>query len=202
MWITPEAEKHIAYCARVSSANQDNAEYSKLIAYLIRHKHWSPFEMASMCVEITTSKAVAAQIIRHRSFSFQEFSARYAEVQSFEQIETRLQDSKNRQNSIPAEDPALSTWFENAQLLLQGSAEALYNEALTRGVAKECARYLLPQSATAKLYMAGTMRSFMHYVDVRTGPETQKEHRQIAEQIKNIMCAHMPIVAEALQWLK
>ncbi len=142
--VTPDSEKLIAYCARVSSANQDNPNIDKLIKYLIDQKHWSPFEMASMCVEIVTSRAIAQQILRHRSFHFQEFSQRYAEVTNFELYDPRRQDTKDRQNSIddlPAKD---EDWFANALIGVNTTAKVLYEEALRRGIAKECARFLLP----------------------------------------------------------
>lgn len=200
VWITPDAEKTIAYCARVSSSNQDNPEYAKLIKYLIKHKHWSPMEMASMCVEIKTSKAIAAQILRHRSFSFQEFSARYSEVQEFEKYEARRQDLKNKQNSIDDMSKADKEWFEYAQEEVTKNAMWHYKEALSRNIAKEQARFLLPQSATSKLYMSGSIRSWVHYCDVRTDKSTQLEHREIAEQVKSLLIEHVPNVAKAMEW--
>lgn len=199
--ITPDCEKHIAYCARVSSPNQDNPEYSKLLKYLIKHKHWSPFEMGSACVEITTTRAVSPQILRHRSFSFQEFSQRYAEAQSFINCPARSQDLKNRQNSNDDLSDETKKWFDEAQNIVSGISTELYKTAISKGIAKECARFLLPLNTETKLYMHGTIRSFLHYVEVRTDSSTQKEHRDIAEAIKEILKAELPIVAEAMEWL-
>lgn len=198
--ITPDAEKHIAYCARVSSPNQENPEFAKLIKYLIKHKHWSPLEMASMCVEITTSRAIAPQILRHRSFSFQEFSQRYSAAQQFEIYDARRQDVKNKQNSIDDLSDEVQSWFHEAQSKVIITANELYSEALNKGIAKECARALLPLNTTTKLYMHGTVRSFVHYVQVRTDASTQLEHREIAEEIKKIMVEELPTVAAALEW--
>ena len=198
--ITPDAEKHIAYCARVSSPNQENPEFSKLIKYLIKHKHWSPLEMASMCVEITTSRAISPQILRHRSFSFQEFSQRYSAAQQFEIYDARRQDEKNKQNSIDDLSNEVQEWFHEAQSKVIVTASELYSEALNRGIAKECARSLLPLNTTTKLYMHGTVRSFVHYVQVRADVSTQLEHREIAEEIKKIMIQELPTIASALEW--
>ena len=198
--ITPDAEKHIAYCARVSSPNQENPEFSKLIKYLIKHKHWSPLEMASMCVEITTSRAISPQILRHRSFSFQEFSQRYSAAQQFEIYDARRQDEKNKQNSIDDLSDEVQEWFHEAQSKVIVTASELYSEALNRGIAKECARSLLPLNTTTKLYMHGTVRSFVHYVQVRADVSTQLEHREIAEEIKKIMIQELPTIASALEW--
>lgn len=196
-WITPEAEKQIMYCARVSSNNQDS-ENTKLLNYCIKHGHWSIFEMANMCVEINTSRAISAQILRHRSFSFQEFSQRYAAVQDFETYEARRQDEKNRQNSIDDLSDENMIWFRVAQQNVHNSAEQLYKEALKRGIAKEQARFLLPMSSSSKLYMNGTVRSWIHYLNLRCANGTQKEHVEIANQIKGIFKQELPIVAEAL----
>ena len=197
--VTPDAEKHIAYCARVSSPNQDNPDYAKLIKYLITHKHWSPLEMASMCLEIKTSRAISAQILRHRSFSFQEFSQRYSEATEFETYEARRQDVKNRQNSIDDLPSSIKQWFENEQHRLQDEAFNVYDQALGFGVAKEQARMLLPLSTSTKLYMHGTLRSWVHYLEIRTGPETQKEHRDIALAAQAIFNEQFPTIAEALK---
>lgn len=199
--ITPDAEKHIAFCARVSSPKQENPEFDKLIHYLIKHKHWSPMEMASMCVEIETTRAISPQILRHRSFSFQEFSQRYSAVQEFELQDARRQDLKNKQNSIPDLTVETQVWFRDSQIKIDNLANELYNEALNKGIAKECARSLLPLNTKTKLYMHGTIRSFIHYVEVRTDVSTQLEHRQIAEQIKAIMIKELPTIATAMNWL-
>ncbi len=196
--VTPDSEKLIAYCARVSSANQDNPNIDKLIKYLIDQKHWSPFEMASMCVEIVTSRAIAQQILRHRSFHFQEFSQRYAEVTNFELYDPRRQDTKDRQNSIddlPAKD---EDWFANALIGVNTTAKVLYEEALRRGIAKECARFLLPLTTQTKLYMHGTVRDWIHYLNLRTGNGTQLEHKEIALAIKDIFDKEFPTVSKAL----
>jgi len=201
VWISPEAEKHIAYCARVSSSHQDNPEYAKLIAYCIKHNHWSILEQANMCIEINTSRAISAQILRHRSFNFQEFSQRYASVQSFEVYEARRQDTKNRQNSVSDMSNEDEKWFEEQQEVVQENSERIYNEALAKGIAKEQARFLLPMSSSTKMYMNGTVRSWVHYIQVRIDESTQKEHRDIAEEIKKIFIEQMPIISEALGWI-
>lgn len=200
IWITPNCEKHIVYCARVSSPNQENPDYTKLIKYLIKHKHWSPMEMGSLCVEITTSVAIAAQILRHKSFSFQQFSARYSKVQTCELFEARRQDAKNKQNSIDDMSEADKDWFEQAQNDVIQLSTIKYEEALNRNVAKELARFLLPQSATTKMYMSGSIRSWLHYCDVRCDKSTQLEHREIAEKVKTILFDHVPTIAEAMDW--
>lgn len=200
--ISKSAEDVIVYCARVSSPqNQENMETApRLLRYLIEHKHWSPFEMASMCVEIETSRAIAAQILRHRSFSFQEFSQRYSEATEFETYEARRQDNKNRQNSIADLPADVCDWFEAAQQDVRVASRRLYSEALARGIAKEQARFLLPLSTRTKLYMNGSVRSWIHYLETRTTQSTQKEHREIAEAIKVIFTKEFPHTAEALQW--
>jgi thymidylate synthase (FAD) len=201
VWITPEVEKLIAYIARVSNpANQDNPNYEKLIQYLINHKHWSPFEMAGCCVEINTSRGIADQIMRHRSFAFQTFSTRYAEVQSFEPIEPRRQDLKNRQASYDDLSEDIKGWFYGRVEVLNSEISNLYHEALSKGIAKECARSILPVSLSTKMYMNGTIRSWIHYIEVRSGIETQKEHRDIADQIKSILIPHIPIISKAIGW--
>jgi len=201
VWISPEAEKHIAYCARVSSSDQNNPEYARLIAYCIKHNHWSILEQANMCIEINTSRAISAQILRHRSFNFQEFSQRYASVQSCETYEARRQDDKNRQNSISDMSSEDQKWFEEQQKVVQENSERIYEEALAKGIAKEQARFLLPMASSTKMYMNGTIRSWVHYIQVRTDPTTQKEHRDIAEKIKEIFIEELPIIAEALGWI-
>lgn len=197
--VTPDSEKTVMYCARVSSPNQEN-DNPKLLSYCIKHGHWSVFEQASMTVEVQTSRAISAQILRHRSFSFQEFSQRYAEVTSFEKYEARRQDNKNRQNSIDDLDQSVKDWFLHAQIKIQEQAEILYNHALGLGIAKEQARFLLPMSSSTKLYMTGNLRSWIHYIQLRTEKGTQLEHRVIAEEIKCIFMAQFPIIAEALGW--
>ena len=199
IWITPEAEKQIMYCARVSSSDQ-NSTNTKLLNYCVKHGHWSIFEMANMCVEIATSRAISAQILRHKSFSFQEFSQRYAKAQSFENYEARRQDIKNRQNSIDDMSNENLTWFKVAQQNVQNKASVLYQEALNRGIAKEQARFLLPMSTSSKLYMNGTVRSWIHYLNLRCGHGTQKEHIEIANNIKDIFKKELPIISEALKF--
>lgn len=199
---TEESEKLIAFMARVSSPNQENPKFEKLIKYLLDNKHFSPFEMCNMCVEINTSRAIAQQLIRHRSFAYQEFSQRYQQVssQSFEQYEARRQDVKNRQNSISDLPEDVQDWFKNAQYEINTSASELYQQALDKGIAKESARFLLPLSTSTKLYMNGSLRSWIHYIEVRTDSSTQKEHRDIAEECKEIFKKEFPIIAKALCW--
>lgn len=195
--ITPDAEKTIMYCARVSSDDQESTN-SRLINYCIKHGHWSILEMANMVVEINTSRAISAQILRHRSFSFQEFSQRYAKVPGIETYEARSQDLKNRQNSNDDMCDTDKQWFREAQEGLQQKSLTLYQEALDRGVAKEQARFLLPMASSSKLYMNGTLRSWVHYLNLRCGNGTQKEHIEIADQIKAIFKEELPIISEAL----
>lgn len=197
--ITPDAEKLIMYCARVSSPNQDSNN-TKLLAYCIKNAHWSIFEQANMTVEVETSRAISAQILRHKSLNFQEFSQRYAEVQSFQTYEARRQDDKNRQNSIDDLSEEAKLFFNIAQEKVQTISTALYEECLKLGIAKESARFLLPISATTKLYMTGSVRSFIHYIQVRTDATTQKEHRDVANKIKEIFIQQFPNIAQALDW--
>ena len=195
VWITPDAESVITYCARVSSPqNQEvNANPERLINYLVKHKHWSPFEMASACVEINTTRDISAQILRHRSFSFQEFSQRYAEVQLRAEIPSlRRQDLTNRQNSIDDLDPYDSQGLQTEIARHFVESEKLYQRLLGFGVAKECARKVLPMNSPTRLYMSGTIRSWIHYLSVRTGPETQLEHRQIADEVKGLLIKQLP----------
>lgn len=199
--LTPDAEKLIVYCARVSNpAGQDNDNYVKLIRYLIKHKHWSPFEMANMVVEINATRGISAQITRHRSFSYQEFSQRYSDVGSLGSPtipDLRRQDYKNRQNSIddvPKEQVAV---YRRRISQLFEDSEHLYKEMVSNGIAKECARGILPINSRTRLYMNGTIRSWIHYLRIRSGAETQLEHRQIAEDILNIFEKELPIVYEA-----
>jgi thymidylate synthase (FAD) len=202
IWITPDAERLIAHIARVSNpANQDNPDYERLLRYLIEHRHWSPLEMASACIEINTTRDIGRQILRHRSFSFQEFSQRYADVSQLppaELREARLQDTKNRQNSFELGPGPLADRWEILQHEVYDAALDRYKEALEIGIAKEQARALLPEGLTpSRMYMAGTLRSWLHYVALRTGPETQKEHRQIAQKIADLLRAEIPTIMRA-----
>ena len=192
-------EDLIAYCARVSNpSNQNNtATAPKLLKYLIKHKHWSPFEMASMTLEIKTSRAIAAQILRHRSFSFQEFSQRYSVAQDLEEIQLRKQAEKNRQSSTDEFTDGLFLAKVREHL---GRSVSLYNEAIKLGVAKESARLLLPLTTETTMYMSGTIRSWVHYIDLRSQEDTQKEHRDIANACKDIFVEHFPNISLALDW--
>ena len=205
IWITPEAEQVIGYCARVSNpANQDNPDVSRLLAYCIKHGHWSIFEMASMCVEIKTTRAIAPQILRHRSFSFQEFSQRYAQVTEYPKVPTfRLAGTTNRQSSTPILDYAalpFSMWetMNSACLAVNKSVDA-YDALIKAGIAAETARMVLPLCTPTTMYMSGTVRSWIHYVQLRTQEDTQLEHRQIAESIKALMVEHLTITMGAIQ---
>ena len=199
IWATPNGEDLVAYMARVSNpANQNNKETSaKLLQYLVRNKHWSPFEMVSACVEIETTRDIGRQILRHRSFAFQEFSQRYAEVNQFETGECRLQDTKNRQNSLLNEDRELAdVWEKGQQQLIQDSTQ-LYQWALNNGIAKEVARKVLPEGLTgSRMYMTGTLRSWIHYLQVRLDPSTQKEHREVAEKVLVALQKDFPNILE------
>jgi thymidylate synthase (FAD) len=202
VWATPNAEEAVAYCARVSNPENQNAQETapKLLKYLIKHKHWSPFEMVNVCMEIETTRDIARQILRHRSFSFQEFSQRYAAVQGFELSEARLQDLKNRQNSIEVGDDTLHNWWFKAQKRIQEDTELMYNMALAKGIAKEQARKLLPEGMTmSKMYMNGTLRSWLHYVDIRCDKATQKEHREVAEKCRDELTKLFPNVMSAFR---
>lgn len=199
VWATPDLEEKVAYCARVSNPeNQHNHETApKLLKYLMKHKHWSPFEMANVCMEIETTRDIARQILRHRSFSFQEFSQRYASVNSFAIRECRMQDTKNRQNSLTTDDAQLQNWWELAQKRVKDDAELMYHAALAKGIAKEQARALLPEGmAVSRMYMNGTLRSWLHYIEVRTDPSTQKEHRDVAEACKTVLSVLCPSLME------
>lgn len=198
--ITPECEKHIAYCARVSSSDPNNPNYAKLLAYCIKNKHWSVFEMGSMCIEITTSRAIAQQILRHRSFHFQEFSQRYAKIQEFETYLPRRQDPINRQNSIDDMNQKTRDWFLKTQDILIMQCKAFYADALSLGIAKEQARFLLPLGVQTKMFMHGTIRDWIHYIELRIGNGTQKEHIDIAKEIQQIFIKELPIIAVALGW--
>jgi thymidylate synthase (FAD) len=205
--VTPDAESLIAYMARVSNPNnQDNPESERLIKYLIKHRHWSPFEMVNMCVQIETTRSVAAQILRHRSFSFQEFSQRYAQVTEPLLIpQLRRQDTKNRQNSTDDLNKTTVNEFNVKINSLFDLSQALYEEMLLAGVAKECARDILPLASPTKLYMNGTLRSWLHYTDLRcaksadgTPTGTQLEHKQIADQVKSLIKQEFPTVYAAM----
>lgn len=204
--VTPNAEENIVYMARVSNPkNQANMETApRLIKYLIKHKHWSPFEMASMQVEINTTRAIAAQVLRHRSFSFQEFSQRYSDVGSLPEIglpHLRTQDTKNKQASHDNLDPTKRDLLEDQIEKLYRSAQNVYDLLIEQGVAKECARSVLPLGTPTRMYMSGSIRSWLHYIDIRAGIETQLEHRLIAEDCKKIFVENFPSIAEALEWL-
>lgn len=202
--VNKSAQELIAFTARVSNpVNQMNMETApKLLKYLIKNKHWSPLEMAHMTVEITTSRAIAQQILRHRSFSFQEFSQRYAEATNFVTYEARRQDTKNRQNSIDDMSDTAKQFFLDAQKAVQRKAEAYYKTALDIGIAKEQARFLLPLSTQTTLYMCGSVRSWVHYLELRSDNGTQKEHRDIALGIKKIFNEQFKDIAVAMEWTK
>ncbi len=197
VWITPNAQQVISDCARVSNPANQGKDGTKLINYLIENKHWSPLEMASACFEIETTRDIARQILRHRSFSFQEFSQRYADVSAIQDQfvfrEARLQDAKNRQNSIENTDEELQSWFDYQMHSIQFAAKQIYEEALERGIAKEQARCVLPEGLTmSRLYMTGTIRSWKHYVDLRSANGTQKEHQLIAQAIGEQLKEQLP----------
>ena len=203
--VTPNAEENIVYMARVSNPkNQANMETApRLIKYLIKHKHWSPFEMASMQVEINTTRAIAAQVLRHRSFSFQEFSQRYSDVGSLPEIglpHLRTQDTKNKQASHDNLDPTKRQLLEDQIEKLYRSSQNVYDLLIEQGVAKECARSVLPLGTPTRMYMSGSIRSWLHYIEIRAGIETQLEHRLIAEDCKKIFVENFPSIAEALEW--
>ena len=199
IWVTPDAERLIGKIARVSNpANEDNPEVTKLLKYLIKHKHWSPFEMASMCIEINTTRAIAAQILRHRSFSFQEFSQRYAPAMDVDLPRLRRQDVKNRQNSIDDIDPMDEMFLTSKIEQHFNEAQDLYQHLLDKGVAKECARAVLPLNTTTRLYMSGTIRSWLHYIDLRSWHGTQWEHTQIALNALEIIKEQLPTIADAM----
>ena len=203
--VTPDAEKHMGYVARVSNPkNQDNDKFAGLLKYCIKHGHWSVFEQAFMTVEINTTRGLAAQILRHRSFTFQEFSQRYADSTLLSEHipvpELRRQDNKNRQNSIDDVDPYIRQKYE---ILMQSHFERsveLYKDMLDSGIAKECARFVLPLATPTRLYMTGSVRSWIHYIDLRSAHGTQKEHMDVAEAIRCIFTCQFPTVAEALGW--
>jgi thymidylate synthase (FAD) len=196
---SPDAENLIVKMARVSNpANEDNmATAPKLLRYLIDHQHWSPFEMCSLCVKIDTERDISAQILRHRSFSFQEFSTRYAEAQPLTIPELRKQDVKNRQNSTDDLNDSVKRYYRERIDFVYAQIQSIYNEMIEDDVAKECARRILPFSTQTTLYMHGTLRSFIHYIKVRTDASTQLEHRLIAEGCKQIFIEQFPIIGEA-----
>ena len=202
VWVTPDAEKLIGKIARVSNPNnEDNPNVEKLIRYLIKHKHWSPFEMASMCVEIHTTRAISAQILRHRSFSFQEFSQRYAiPTDTFATVlpDIRRQDEKNRQNSIDDLPTEVVEFLQAKTDAHFRDAVELYEYMLSQGVAKECARSVLPLNTVTRLYMSGTIRSWLHYIDLRGDNGTQKEHQTIARAIGEILDTELPLISRAM----
>ena len=203
--VSPEAEKTIAYCARVSNPNnQENEEYSKLLKYCIDHGHWSIFEMANMVLEIETTRGIAAQILRHRSFSFQEFSQRYADAsflgKTIDTPELRTQDPNNRQNSIDNLNDVKEAIYNQNMRELFSKSKALYDMMIRDGVAKECARFVLPLATPTRMYMNGTIRSWIHYINLRTANGTQKEHMDVANMCKDIFIKQLPVVSEALEW--
>jgi thymidylate synthase (FAD) len=202
IWATPDADKHIGYCARVSNpGNQDNPNVAGLLNYCAKNHHWSVFEMASACIEVSTTRDIARQLLRHRSFSFQEFSQRYADATQLGEFairECRMQDNKNRQNSLVTDDFDLTVWWAAAQARMIGEAEFLYGEALHRGIAKEQARALLPEGLTpSKLYVNGTMRSWITFLQARLDPSTQKEHRLVAQDVLAVLRGVAPITVGA-----
>ena len=204
--VTPEAEKHIAYVARVSNPkNQDNEKFAGLLKYCIKHGHWSVFEQAFMTVEINTTRGLAAQILRHRSFTYQEFSQRYADSSLLEETipipELRRQDEKNRQNSTDDLDAKLIHDYRKGIENHFEQAMWLYKDMLAHGVAKECARFVLPLATPTRLYMTGSIRSWIHYIQLRSAHGTQKEHIQLVEEVRSIFNEQFPTVAEALDWV-
>ena len=203
--VSPDAEKTMAYIARVSNPNnQDNEKFAGLLRYCIQHNHWSVFEQSSMTLEIETTRAIAAQILRHRSFTFQEFSQRYADSNLLGEIELpelRRQDIKNRQNSIDDLDPAVVEKLNKQMNTLFNSSLALYNQMIELDVAKECARMVLPLCTPTRIYMTGSCRSWIHYINLRSAHGTQKEHMDIAEACRKVFTEQFPTVSEALEWV-
>ena len=203
--VSPDAEKHMAYCARVSNpSNQENEKYAGLLRYCIKHQHWSIFEQAFMTLEINTTRGLAAQILRHRSFTFQEFSQRYADTNLLsEEIpvpDLRHQDTKNRQNST---DDVPKNKKEDLQYKIAlhfVEAMDLYNELLASGIAKECARFVLPLATPTRLYMTGSVRSWIHYIDLRSAHGTQKQHMDLVHEVRQIFKQQFPICSKALNW--
>ena len=203
---TPDAEKHMAYVARVSNPNnQDSDKFAGLLKYCIKHGHWSVFEQAFMTVEINTTRGLAAQILRHRSFTYQEFSQRYADSSllgnSIPLPQLRRQDDRNRQNSIDDIDPLMQQDFEIKMQRHFVDGMKLYKEMLEAGIAKECARFVLPLATPTRLYMTGSVRSWVHYIDLRSAHGTQKEHMDVAEETRSIFIKQFPTVAQALEWV-
>jgi len=203
--VTPDAEKIISYCARVSNPNnQDNESYAKLLRYCIEHQHWSVFEMAFLTLEINTTRGLAAQILRHRSFTFQEFSQRYADTTLLSEdiplFELRRQDNKNRQNSIDDIDSEIVVKWNTQIREHFAKAKAIYDGMIKDGIAKECARFVLPLATPTRLYMSGSIRSWVHYIELRSSNGTQKEHMNIANECKSIFIEQFPIIGEALGW--
>ena len=204
--VTPDAEKHMAYCARVSNPNnQENEKFSGLLRYCIKHQHWSIFEQATMTLELNTTRGIAAQVLRHRSFTYQEFSQRYADssllAEKIPVPELRRQDTKNRQNSIDDVDAFIKQEFEIKMRKHFDDAMVLYQSMLDAGIAKECSRFVLPLATPTRLYMTGSVRSWIHYIDLRSANGTQKEHMDIANAAKEIFCEQFPAVAEAMEWI-
>ena len=204
--VTPDAEQTMAYVARVSNPNnQENPNYSKLLGYCIKHNHWSVFEQAFMTLEIETTRGLAAQVLRHRSFTYQEFSQRYADSSLLSETiplpELRSQDTKNRQNSIDDVDPFKKQKYEMKMQQLFTRSMDLYREMLDEGIAKECARFVLPLATPTRMYMSGSVRSWIHYITLRSANGTQKEHMEIAEACKKIFVEQFPTCAAALEWV-
>ena len=204
--VTPDAEKMMAYVARVSNPNnQENPNYAKLLGYCIKHNHWSVFEQAFMTLELETTRGVAAQVLRHRSFTYQEFSQRYADssmlADKIPTFDLRRQDTKNRQNSIDDIDPFVKQEFEIKIRRHFDEAMVLYQSMLDAGIAKECARFVLPLATPTRIYMSGSCRSWIHYINLRTANGTQKEHMDLAEGCKKVFIEQFPTCAEALEWV-
>jgi len=204
--VTPDAEKMMAYVARVSNPNnQENPNYAKLLGYCIKHNHWSVFEQAFMTLELGTTRGVAAQVLRHRSFTYQEFSQRYADssmlADQIPMFDLRRQDTKNRQNSIDDIDPFVKQEFEIKIRRHFDEAMVLYQSMLDAGVAKECSRFVLPLATPTRIYMSGSCRSWIHYINLRTANGTQKEHMDLAEGCKKVFIEQFPTCAEALEWV-
>ena len=204
--VTPDAEKMMAYVARVSNPNnQENPNYAKLLGYCIKHNHWSVFEQAFMTLELETTRGVAAQVLRHRSFTYQEFSQRYADssmlADQIPMFDLRRQDTKNRQNSIDDIDPFVKQEFEIKIRRHFDEAMVLYQSMLDAGIAKECSRFVLPLAKPTRIYMSGSCRSWIHYINLRTANGTQKEHMDLAEGCKKVFIEQFPTCAEALEWV-
>ena len=204
--VTPDAEKTMGYVARVSNPNnQDNPKVAGLLSYCIKHGHWSVFEQAHMTIEINTTRGLAAQILRHRSFTYQEFSQRYADVSYLREHiplpELRSQDTKNRQNSIDDVDPLVVDRFNKEMRKHFDAGIDLYKSMLHAGIAKECARFVLPLATPTRLYMTGSVRSWIHYIDLRSAHGTQKEHMDLVKNVRSIFIEQFPIVSQALDWV-